>query len=860
VNGGTAASQSAFGQILRGYRRASDLSQEELSDRAGVSVRTICDLERGRTARPFRQTVGLLADALGLHGEQRDEFLRLSRQGRGQVTPEDLADPKTPLGQPDGADGPRQLPVAVSHFTGRAAELDVLTRMLSEAGGTRTVVISALAGTAGVGKTAIAVQWAHQVADRFPDGQLYVNLRGYDPREPVSAADALAGFLRALGVPGTAIPESAEERSALYRSKMADRRVLVLLDNARDSEQVRPLLPADPGCAAVITSRDTLAGLVAADGALRLDLNVLPLPEAIRLLRSLIGPRADERPDVTAQLAGLCARLPLALRIAAELAAARHETPLAAMAAELARARLDLLDAGDDRADVRAVFSWSVRQLPAGAAETFALTGLHPGDDFDVYAAAALAGTTVGQVRRALRELHRASLLQAAATDRYGMHDLLRAYASEQATGDGADQALTRLFDYYLATAAAAMDVLFPAEVNQRPRVPPLSGAMPDLSAEDNARAWLDCERPNLVAVVVHCAGHNWPDHAINLTRTLFRYLMAGSHLPEAQTIYSSVLQGARRSGDLAVEASALNGLASIGMMKGHFREAGGHYRAALEYYRRSGDRARQASVLHNLGTTEYELRNLESAADYFHQSTAAYQDADDKLGAAIALSSLAGVEMHEGLHEQAAEHLQLSLSVFREAKDWVREAEALARMGRLSVRRGQLTQAADFFERAMTIYRRIGSPGNEALQLYNLGDLSARQGDYERAISYLMQALVRARQLGDQHLEASALLSLADALNGTGQRGPARSQLETALRLAIETGNTDQEASAHRRLGESHHTAGDAEKARHHWQQALERYTQLQAPEADQVRSRLAVLLVSSTAQDRTRVPQGRP
>jgi hypothetical protein len=318
-----------------------------------------------------------------------------------------------------------------------------------------------------------------------------------------------------VGVPGTAIPDEMDDRARLYRSRLAGRRVLVVLDNARDGEQVRPLLPGDPGCAAVVTSRDALAGLVAADGARRLDLDVLPLADAVALLRSLIGPRADDDPEVVAELAGLCGRLALALRIAAELAAARRETALPDLVAELWTARLDGLDAGEDRADVRAVFSWSYRQLPPEVGAAFALGGLHPGADFDLYAAAALMGTNTGQARRLLGRLRRASLVQAAGPGRYGMHDLLRVYAGEQAaasTSEGScHQALTRLFDYYRAAAAAAVDVLFPAEAHRRPPIPPSAAIVPAMPGQAQARAWLDRERANLVAVVVRCAGHGGP-------------------------------------------------------------------------------------------------------------------------------------------------------------------------------------------------------------------------------------------------------------------------------------------------------------------------------------------------------------
>jgi DNA-binding SARP family transcriptional activator/tetratricopeptide (TPR) repeat protein len=745
---------------------------------------------------------------------------------------------------------PRELPAPVRHFTGREAELSELSD-LAAGGGGRALVISAIGGTAGVGKTALAVQWAHQAAGRFPDGQLYVNLRGYDPGEPVAATHALAGFLRALGVPGTGLPDSMEDRARLYRSRLAGRRVLVLLDNARDGAQVRPLLPGDPGCVAVVTSRDALAGLVATDGARRLDLDVLPLADAVALLRSLIGARVDADQGATETLAGQCARLPLALRIAAELAAARPAVPLAELVAELAADRLDLLDGGEDRADVRAVFSWSLRHLPDDAAGAFALIGLHPGADLDVYAAAALTGTTAGQARRMLGRLHRASLLQAALPGRSSMHDLLRAYAREQAvaveqdaargSGGQCDQALTRLFDYYLAAAAAAMDTLSPADAGRRPRVAATAAAVPEMPGEAEARAWLDAERASLVAVVAYCARHGWFRHAADLAGTLFRYLMTGSYLPEALTIYGHALQAARQSGDVAAEAAALNGMGGISFMKGHPREAAGHYEAALERYRQCGDREGEARVFRNLGNSELQLHNHQSAARYYRQAITAYSDTGDSLSATRALTDLAAAEIELGSYDQASDHLQQALPVLRAAHDQVFAGMALAWMGELSLRRGQLTQAAEYFEQALAICRSIDHAAGVATGLWNLGCVSVHQGEYGQAIGYLRQALALHRETGYQHGEITTLRTLAEALDAAGQPAAARAELEKALWLTVETGNTYQQASVHCDLAESRHRAGEDERARQHWQQALDLYTQLGSPEADQVRSRLS-------------------
>jgi DNA-binding SARP family transcriptional activator/tetratricopeptide (TPR) repeat protein len=795
---------------------------------------------RAEALETYQHARDVMVDELGI--EPGPELQSLHRQ----ILDDDPALTPALPDQPGEPGVPRQLPAAVSHFTGRAAELNALTSMLGEASGTRTVVISALAGTAGVGKTAVAVHWAHQVATHFGDGQLYVNLRGYDPGEPVSAADALAGFLRALGVTGQKIPDGMQERSGLYRTVLAGRQVLVVLDNARDSEQVRPLLPGDPGCAVVITSRDALAGLVAADGARRLDLDALPPAEAAGLLRSLIGRRADQDPDGVEKLAGLCARLPLALRIAAELAAARPEVPLAELVAEFAAARLDLLDAGEVRADVREVFSWSLRQLPGDVVEAFALIGLHPGGDLDAYAVAALTGATAGQARRVLGRLHRASLIQATGPGRYGMHDLLRAYARERAaardtTGQSQQAALTGMFDYYLAAAAAAEDIVFPAEAHLRPAAPRPCAVIPALRSQAEAREWLDRERANLAATVVHCAGGGWDRHATALASTLFRYLLNGSHLPEASTIFRYALQAARRSGDLAAEAGALYSLGGIDAVRGHLQAAADSYRAALACYRQCGDRAGQAATSLGLGGTEYGLHDFRSAASYCRQAITAYHDVGDRLGAARALCYLSGVETDLGCYDQAAGQLDQALRIFREAGDQLYEAYALERMGALSFCCGQLTEAADFYRQSLVINRCIGNATGAATALTNLGDVSLRQGEYQQAIGHLRQASDQFRRSGNQRGEYASLHSLAEALHKTGQPTAARVELQTALRLAAETGNTYEQGRVHSDLAESHQRTAEGELARHHWQQALDLYTQLRAPEADEVRSRLS-------------------
>jgi tetratricopeptide (TPR) repeat protein/DNA-binding XRE family transcriptional regulator len=835
---------SEFGRLLRTRRRAAGWTQQELADRSGVSARSLSDLERG-VRKPYPRTAALLAGALGLDQDSLAELIAAVEPPAGSQ----------PAAQPPGSPNwvpPRQLPPVAAGFVGRVTELAALSELAGSAGGRRgTVVISAIGGTAGVGKTALALRWAHRAAEWFPDGQLYVNLRGYDPDQPLTASDALARFLRALGVAGQDIPAQESERAARYRTLLAGRRVLVVLDNARQVAQVRPLLPGSEGCLVVVTSRDALTGLLVREGARRLDLDLLPAAEAAALLRELIGDRATAAPEATAALARLCARLPLALRVAADYAMSRPADSLPDLVSELSGhgSRLDKLTAGgDDRTAVRDVFSWSYRGLTPEAAATFRLLGLHPGPDLDDYSTAALAGTTPRHARRLLDALATAYLVRPTRPGRFGLHDLLRAYAREQAAASDADeschQGLTRLFDYYLAGAAAAMEVLFPTEAYLRPPDPPSAAEVPAMPDQAQARAWLEREWANLVAVVVYCSGHGWPRYATGLAGTLFLYLMNGQHLAEALTMYSHARQVARQSGDLASEASALNGLGSVAGQKGRFGDAVGYYQAALERYRQCGDPTGEAWTLLFLGFSEQQLHGHGSAAGYYRQAMAAYDAAGDSPGVARALVYLATAETKLGSYDEAARHLQLALPVLRDAGHELSEAEALERFGSLNLARGQLTEAAAFFEQSLVIFRRIDFSRGVAAETCNLGEVSLRQGHYQQAISYLRQALVQMRETGFLQAEVQALRILAEALNGTGQPAAARAELTTALRLATETGNTFQQASTHRELADSCHQAGQHEQARDHWRQALVLYTQLEDPEADKIRAQLAAIL----------------
>jgi tetratricopeptide (TPR) repeat protein/DNA-binding XRE family transcriptional regulator len=812
-----------FSGLLRRRRIAVGLTQEQLAERAGLSVRTIRDLERGATTRPYRSSVGKLADALGLAGADRAEFTGIGRparegagqsgagqRGAGQRGAGQGAAGQGAVGQPPDRPVPRHLPAATAGFTGRTGELSTLTGLLETGSPPGTMVISAIGGTAGVGKTALALHWAHRVAGRFPDGQLYVNLRGYDPGQPLAPADALAGFLRALGVPGQDIPPGAGERAARYRGLLAGRRMLVLLDNASSAEQVRPLLPATPGCVTVVTSRDTLAGLIARDGARRLDLDLLPAADANQLLVTLIGDRAAADPEATGALATACARLPLALRVAAELAAARPGTPVAGLVAELAgeRRRLDLLEAGGDpRTAVRAVFSWSCRRLDEDAARMFRLAGLHPSPGLDGYAAAALAGTGAAAATRLLGQLARAHLITATGPGRLGMHDLLRDYAAELAARhDGEDAcraALTRLFDHYLHTAATAMDTLQPAERHRRPRVPAPGTPVPPVRDPAGAAAWLAASLPTLVEVVAYAAGHGWPQHATRLAATLSRYLDTGGHVSEAITVHTSARRAAHQAGDLAGEADALTGLGIIDWTQGRYQRAADQFRRALALYQDAGDRAGEARALNNIGIADGS----------------------------------------QGHHQEASRHFRRALALYRASGDRTGEARALTNLGVARRNEGQYTDATEHLRRALDLHRAAGSRSGEAETLTELGGVELCEGRHGEAAGHFGQALSLFRETGAEARAAYALNGLGGAFLAAGQPGQASAQHAAALTLASQAADKREQARAHDGLGQAHQALGDPGRAGQHWHQALALYADLGADEASEVRARLTGL-----------------
>ncbi len=674
---------------------------------------------------------------------------------------------------------PGQLPCAVAHFTGRTVELAALNTALDQAAG-RTIVISAIAGTAGVGKTALAIQWAHQVTGHFPDGQLYVNLRGYDPDQPMPAADALARFLRALGVPGQDIPAEEDERAARYRSLLVGKRVLVMLDNAGSAEQVRPLLPGTPACTVMVTSRDALAGLVARDGATRLELDLLPLEEAVDLLRTLIGARVDAAPDAAAELAAQCCRLPLALRVAAELATSRPGVPLTQLTRELAdlHKRLDLLAAGGDRrAAVRAVFSWSYQHLGADAARGFRLLGLHPGPDFEPYAAAVVTGTTAEHARRVLGELSRAHLIAEHVPGRYAFHDLLRAYAAEQARHTDSDaarrEATGRVLDHYLHTAARAALLLVPGK---EPVVlaPPRPGAAPGRPADrTQALAWFEAEHQVLLAAGSLAAGSGFDRHAWQLPWATADFLEARGHWQEWATAQRTALAAATRLGDIAAQALSGRLLANACRGLGDHDQARVRFADSLTLYQRLGNRHGEARIRQGLGMLAERQGRYADAIGHAEQALRLFQAIGDKAAEAAVLNSIGWYHDLLGDYQQARAFSRQALSLCAQAGHRRTEGFAWHSVGYAEHHLGNLAEAAACYQRSISILRESGDRFFEAGALTHLGDNRLATGELTQARQAWQQALAILEDL--QHPDAGPVRTKLASTNHRASANPPR-------------------------------------------------------------------------------------
>jgi tetratricopeptide (TPR) repeat protein len=728
--------------------------------------------------------------------------------------------------------GSRQLPADTRTFIGRDAELERLLRLTPEGGDAvpaPAVVITAIDGMAGVGKSALAVRAAHRLADRFPDGQLFVDLHGFtqgvSPRDP---ADALASLLASLDVPPGRIPADLEARAAAYRARLAGTRTLILLDNAATEAQVRPLIPAAPGCLVLITSRRRLKAL---DDAHTVALGLLSQPQAVALLQALAEPAGAAAEDPGWQrVAELCGYLPLALHIAAALLRHRPAWTPGHLADRL---RGTLLEPGaftDGERDLSAVFDLSYQSLADEQCVLVCRLSLSPGPDTDAYAAAALLETDPVRADRLLESLVDQNLLTEPGAGRYRMHDLIRAYAAARGAALESraerEAALSRLLHYYAHTAQSVSHA-----ITRYPRPAPCAPApthMPELRDPDLARAWLRAELPNLDAAFTHAHRHSLDGHTVALGTALAEALYTDGPWSRALEVHRSTADTAQRLGQLAAQATALTELGRVLQLTGDRAAAGNALNRALEIHRALGHGHGEAIALTDLGRLLFQSGDHAEARRALTRSLVLHRENRDRTGEAAALTEFGHLRYQSGENAEAGDDLTRAVEIYQEVGNRSGEAYALTLLGRVLQLTGEHDAARDVHSRALAIHRAIGNRNGEAIALGELGILQHLAGDLTTARNTLTQALELYRAIGNRVGEANGLTDLARLLNQVGDHRPAGDFLRRALEIHGEIGNRTGEAYALTELGCLLRLTADHSGARDTLARAVEIYREL--------------------------------
>jgi DNA-binding SARP family transcriptional activator/tetratricopeptide (TPR) repeat protein len=722
-----------------------------------VELYMIALYRSGRTSDAldlYARTRARLRDELGLDPSPALQRLHLAilRGEPTSATDDRAAQPTT------GHVRPAQLPAGCTTFSGRVDELHSLDATMRDRAS--TVVISAIAGTAGVGKTTLAVQWAHQVAHRFPDGQLYVNLRGFDPGGSMTtAAEAVRGFLDALQVPSQRIPAGLDAQTALYRSLLAGKRVLVLLDNARDAGQVRPLLPGAYGCLAIVTSRNRLTGLVASDSAISLELDVMSPSEARQLLSRRIGAeRIAAEPQAVDDIIARCARLPLAIAIVAARAVTDPRLGLGTLADDLRS--LDALAGDDEATDLRAVFSWSYRALSPAAARLFRLLGLHPGPDVSKPAAASLAATPLAQVGSLLAELTRAHLITEQTPSRYVFHDLLRAYAMERAGAEDSEAdrhaARHRLLDHYLLSGNAAHLMLQASHYSLTIGPAQAGVGVEEPGGRDDAMRWFGAERHVLLAAIGMAADTGFDEYSWKLAWTVWDYFNMEGYWRELLPAGQVALNAAVRAGDLAGQGLIHRGFANFHVRLGEYEQAAAHALDALDCGRAAGDTVAQGHSHRLLAWIHDRERDDVQALRHAEAALELYREAGFRPGQAHALNAAGWYLSQLGDHRRALAYCQEALTVHEEMADRPGQGATLDSIGYIHHQLGEYPQAIAAYHKALEAYRDYGERYFEAETLDHLGDSYRRAGDLDAARAAWRQAVDILENLG--HADAQQI------------------------------------------------------------------------------------------------------
>jgi tetratricopeptide (TPR) repeat protein/transcriptional regulator with XRE-family HTH domain len=808
----------SFAALLRRLRAGAGLTQEELADAAGISLRAVSDLERGinRTAR--KDTALLLAGALSLTGQVRALFVAAAR-GRAPAA-DVLATGNGAAAQGAGAvTATRTLPRDIGSFTGREAELSALLAVLAEAAeGGGAVGIYAIDGMPGAGKTALAVHAAHRLAGRFPDGQFFVSLHAHTPGQRlVDPADALASLLLTAGAAAQQIPPGLEARAARWRDLAAGKKILLLLDDAAGHEQVEPLLPGTACSLVMITSRRRLTAL---EDAAVLSVDTLTPADAAALLARLAGrPDLGAEAEAAGEIARLCGYLPLAIGMLARQLRHHPARTGAELAADLASARDRLAVMHAENLSVAAAFDLSYQKLTAGPRRLFRRLGLAPGPDIDAYAAAALDGTSVGTARSRLDDLYDNHLITEPQAGRYLLHDLLREYA--RALADGGDDteseaAVGRVVSYYAHVAAAASKHIATwTTAGERPPPGGPPAHAPRLATPQDAAAWLEAERSNLF-VTVSYAAEALPQHAIATATAMGGFLRASGHWDQAAAQYQTALNAARRAGDRPGQAGTLDELGLLQQLTGDYSASTATLAQAGALYAELGDQRGQAYALNHLGLVHQDTGDYEAAAASHRQALALAREAGDRLAEAVSITDLGQVQQLTGNYRAAIASHKQALAMFQSLDSPFDEADALCQLGFDECALGNYAAATAWHRRSLALFRRLGDRLGQAWAIGGLGEVQLATGDYAGASANLTQALQLHRDLGSRRGEAVLLNILGGLSLATSANDEAYRRHSQALNIAREIGAHNEEAWALAGMGESLLDSNPAEAAVH--------------------------------------------
>lgn len=725
-------------------------------------------------------------------------------------------------GVPSPAHVRRTLPRDIPEFTGRDDELKTLLKAVEEGAETgRPVLVCAIDGMAGVGKTTLAVHAAHRLASRFPDGQLFLPLHAHTPgQQPVEPGDALAALLRQTGMDARQIPPGAEERAQLWRDRLAGKRILLLLDDAATHEQVQPLTPGTGGSGVLVTSRRRLTAL---DGVLPLELDIMPPGQAADLF-TRVSRRGGAEPQAAAELVDLAGRLPLAIRMLGARLRSHRSWTVADLAGELAAARDRSAAIGATEVPVRAVFDLSYKTLPGHRQQFFRRLGLQPGPSIDVYAAAALTGMDLGQAGAELDALFSIHLIDEPARDRYQFHNLLGDYARSLATTDppgDRDSALGRLLSYYQHTAQAA-DRHLAGRTATGTSTDALPTFMPDLSNREQATAWMDAERSNLHAAVDYAARHHWLTYASAIPAAMNKFLLASGHWHQARILHQTALDAARAADDLSAEAQALINLGEAQRLTGNYPAATVSHQRALQLYRAQGDRLGEADALNKLGSVQDLSSNYPAATVSYQRALQLYRALGDQFGEASALFGLGTVQRLTGDIPAATVCLEQALNLYGTLQAQHGAANTLSQLGAAHRMTGNYPAATASLVHALRLFAALGNRLGEANALNELGTVQRLTGDIPAATASHQKAHELYRALGERLGEANALGCLGVAQLATRAYAAAGASHQRALDLYRTLGARDGAAEALNNMGDLAQASAAAAEALRWYEEAL--------------------------------------